>query len=75
MSDLTAPHFTNPDAARQYLERLRWGGRPVCPHCGVVGNHYALEGRAHRVGLWKCKDCRQQFSVTVGTCLSAPRSP
>jgi len=24
-------------------------------------------GQAHRKGLWKCKDCREQFSVTVGT--------
>lgn len=75
MSNLTAPHFTNPDAARQYLERLRWGGQPVCPHCGVVGDHYALEGRAHRRGLWKCKDCRQQFSVTVGTVFERSKIP
>jgi transposase-like protein len=39
----------------------------VCPHCGVVGEHYQLAGKAHRPGLWKCKDCREQFTVTVGT--------
>jgi transposase-like protein len=32
-----------------------------------VAEHYGLQGKAHRPGLWKCKDCRQQFSVTVGT--------
>ena len=32
-----------------------------------VAAHYALNGKAHRPGLWKCKDCREQFSVTVGT--------
>ncbi|HUQ12033.1 MAG TPA: IS1595 family transposase [Steroidobacteraceae bacterium] len=74
-TDLTAPHFTSPEAARQYLERLRWGGQPVCPHCGVVGDHYALLGQAHRVGLWKCKDCRRQFSVTVGTVFERSKIP
>lgn len=73
--DLAAPHFTNPEAARVYLERLRWGGNPVCPHCGVVGDHYALQGKAHRVGLWKCKDCREQFSVTVGTVFERSKVP
>lgn len=33
----------------------------------MIGYHYQLEGKAHRPGLWKCKDCREQFSVTVGT--------
>lgn len=67
MTDLTAPYFTSADKAREHLERLRWPNGPVCPHCGVVGAHYQLDGKAHRPGLWKCKDCRQQFSVTVGT--------
>lgn len=75
MTDLTAPQFTNPDKAREHLERIRWGKEPVCPHCGVVGGHYALEGKAHRPGLWKCKDCRQQFSVTVGTVFESSKIP
>ena len=62
------PHFQQPDKAREYLERLRWPeGKAVCPHCASVGEHYALKGKAHRPGVWKCRDCRQQFSVTVGT--------
>lgn len=65
--NLTAPHFTDADKAREYLEALRWPNGVSCPHCGVVGEHYQLQGKAHRPGLWKCKDCREQFSVTVGT--------
>jgi transposase-like protein len=64
---LNAPHFHDDDKAREYLEAIRWPKGPVCPHCGVVGDHYRLEGEAHRPGLLKCKDCRKQFSVTVGT--------
>lgn len=67
MTDLTAPHFTDADKAREYLEALRWPSGPVCPHCGSAGVHYQLQGKAHRPGLRKCQDCREQFSVTVGT--------
>jgi transposase-like protein len=59
--------FYSPDHARDYLEQLRWPRGPECPHCGAVGGHYALQGKAHRPGLWKCRECREQFSVTVGT--------
>jgi transposase-like protein len=65
---LKAAHFQNDEKARQYLEAIRWPNGPVCPHCGSVEKgHYRLEGKAHRPGLLKCKDCGQQFSVTVGT--------
>ena len=62
------PRFQDPVAARQFLEAVRWPKGPVCPHCGSVsGAHYALHGDAQRDGLYKCKDCREQFTVTVGT--------
>lgn len=61
------PHFQDADKAREYLEALRWPHGVVCPHCGVIGHAYKLEGNAHRPGLYKCGDCREQFTVTVGT--------
>src|SRR3990172_6551196 len=67
MSALNQPHFQSPDKAREYLEAIQWPNGPVCPHCGVIGGHYSLQGKATRPGLWKCKDCREQFTVTVGT--------
>jgi transposase-like protein len=69
--------FKNDDKAREYLERLRWPNGVVCPHCGTIGEHYQLEGKAHRSGLWKCreKDCREQFSVTVGTVFERSHVP
>ncbi|GAP65077.1 ISSpo8, transposase [Mizugakiibacter sediminis] len=74
-ADILAPQFQDADKAREYLERLRWPNGPVCPHCGVEGQHYALKGAAHRPGLWKCKDCRKQFSVTVGTVFERSKVP
>jgi len=62
------PRFQDPVAARQYLEAVRWPDGSVCPHCGSISqDHYALNGHAQRDGLYKCKDCREQFTVTVGT--------
>ena len=75
MADLLAPHFTDAEKAREYLEALRWPNGPVCPHCGTEGAHYALKGASHRAGLLKCKDCRKQFSVTVGTVFERSKIP
>ena len=55
------------DKAREYLEALRWPNGVVCPHCGVVGGHYLLQGKATRPGVYKCGSCASQFTVTVGT--------
>ena len=61
------PHFQDSEAAREYLESIRWANGVVCPHCGVIDKFYKLTGEAHRPGLYKCSDCRGQFTVTVGT--------
>lgn len=75
-SALNQRQFKNPESAREYLESVRWPNGPVCPHCGSVSKgHYALEGKAHRPGLWKCKDCREQFTVTVGTVFERSKIP
>lgn len=76
-ASLNAPHFHDDDAARAYLESVRWPDGPVCPHCGVIGNHYQLEGKKHRKGLYKCCEplCRKQFSVTVGTVFERSHIP
>lgn len=64
---INAEYFNDEKKAREYLENLRWNGKPECPHCGNTENNYKLEGKSHRKGLYKCKACRKQFSVTVGT--------
>ena len=74
-NNLQKPHFQDADKAREYLEALRWPEGPVCPHCGVAGGHYALTGKSTRPGLWKCKDCREQFTVTVGTVFERSKIP
>ncbi|MFI4939200.1 MAG: IS1595 family transposase [Burkholderiales bacterium] len=64
---LNQPQFQDADQAREYLETIRWPDGAVCPHCGSVGKHYPLQGKSTRPGVYKCSDCREQFTVTVGT--------
>lgn len=74
------PYFTDENEARLYLERVRWPNGPVCPHCGSDKEHYALKSKEGTVtharhGVWKCKECRKQFSVTVGTVFEKSHIP
>ncbi|MGH2503208.1 MAG: IS1595 family transposase [Ktedonobacterales bacterium] len=72
-----AAHFSDEDAAYELMEATRWSDGPICPHCGSVNHAYFLApksgARTTRTGkttyrrLWKCGDCREQFSVLVGT--------
>ena len=76
MSEFNKPHFQNADKAREHLEAIRWPDGPVCPHCGSISkDHYHLNGSAHRPGVYKCKDCREQFTVTVGTVFERSKVP
>lgn len=73
--NLTDPIFTDEAAARDYLERTRWPDGVVCPHCDGREKVRKLEGKAHRAGLYQCGDCRQQFTVTVGTVFERSKVP
>ena len=59
--------FKDPEAARTYLEGIRWPKGPVCPHCGGMERMHQITGKSARPGLYDCGHCRQQFTVTVGT--------
>jgi len=65
MDTLSDARFHNEDAARVYLEGLRWPHGPICPHCGVVDHAYAIKP----VGTYRCaeKECRKNFTVTMNT--------
>ena len=75
MCNLSNPIYHDKDKARVHLEAIRWPDGPICPHCGVIGNAAKLNGKAHRPGVYKCRDCRKQFSVTVGTVFERSKVP
>jgi transposase-like protein len=74
--DLTNPIFHDDDAARAYLENVLWPNGPTCPRCKAIGDRITkLAGKSTRPGVYKCKDCRKPFSVTVGTVMERSHIP
>src|SRR5688572_27183680 len=74
--NLTNPIYTDANKARVHLESIRWPNGPVCPHCGSESkDHYKLVGKTTRPGLYKCKDCLEPFTVTVGTVFERSKIP
>lgn len=74
--DLTKPIYHDDNKAREHLEHLLWPDGPVCPRCGVMGDRITkLKGKSTRPGVYKCKDCRKPFSVTVGTVMERSKIP
>ncbi|HEX2049015.1 MAG TPA: IS1595 family transposase [Actinomycetota bacterium] len=55
-------YFSDLDGATAFVAKLRWPDGPVCPSCGHREHSYLTTRR-----LWKCKACKRQFSVKVGT--------
>lgn len=89
MADLTlkdiAGYFADEAAAYERVEQIRWPDGPVCPHCGVIDHAYLLQpkggqrttstGKVSYRRVWKCGDCREQFSVLVGTIFEDSKLP
>ena len=65
--DLTNPAFTDENAARDFLEASRWPDGAVCPHCGQIDTVKPLGGKSMGPGWYFCADCREKFTVRVGT--------
>ena len=78
--DKIIAHFGTDEAARTYLEAARWPNGPVCPHCGNA-DRARIYDLAHnpakkiRAGLRECKECGEQFTVTVGTVFERSKIP
>src|SRR5271156_81896 len=55
-------YFADEQVCINTVASLRWPNGPSCPKCGH-GEHYYLATQRR----WKCKSCKKQFSVKVGT--------
>lgn len=66
--------FQTQDQAVEYLEKVRWAGKPHCPYCGStsVGRHASGDRETVR---WQCRDCARAFAVTVGTLFHGTHVP
>jgi len=57
-------------AAVEFFEQQRWGDCPACVHCGSVDVYKMVDaktGERSKRFLWRCHDCKQQYTVRIGT--------
>ena len=64
--------FPGEEAAREYFECNRWAGEVSCPHCGSLS---VAPVKDMKPMPYRCRDCRQHFSVRTGTVLAESRLP
>lgn len=55
-------YFADPDVALAFVAQLRWPNGARCVHCDSDRLSFLSTRR-----IWKCLECRKQFSVKVGT--------
>jgi len=72
--------FSTEEAAIQYFEAIRWPDGRYCPHCGNADEKriYTLTANKKskiRLGLYKCGECRDTFTVRVGTVMEDSHVP
>ena len=65
--------YPDQEACIEYLEAVRWGDSPTCPHCGSCA--VARKADGERVGRWNCHDCHASFNVLAGTIFSKTKVP
>ena len=64
--------FPDDTACAAYLERSRWPVGFICPHCGVLGDPFRFENRP---GVLRCRACRKNTGLTVGTVMERSHTP
>ena len=62
--------FKTEEACHTFLEEQRWKNGRFCPHCGTYETYKFKDGK-----LFKCQDCKKQFTVKVGTIFSDSHVP
>ena len=55
-------YFADLDTSTRFVAELRWPDGPTCPLCGSKEASYLSTRR-----IWKCKGCKKQYSVKLGT--------
>src|SRR5437879_3419528 len=56
--------------AVEFLEKQRWGSTPCCVRCGSVDVYQMKDSKTGQRSsryLWRCRDCKEQYTVRIGT--------
>ena len=64
--------FPDDAACAAYLEKARWSDGFVCPHCQAAGEPFRF---ANRLGVLRCRKCRRDTGLTVGTVMARSHTP
>ncbi len=65
-------------AAVEFLEHHRWNGSPCCVHCQSANVYKMVDdetGQRNKRFLWRCRDCKEQYTVRIGTVYEESRIP
>ena len=60
----------NEKAAVEFIEKQRWGDHPACPRCGDMNVYKMVDsktGERQKNFRWRCRGCKEQFTVRIGT--------
>ena len=63
--------FNTETACLDYITKIRWPKGFICPGCGFAAEKPSLMGR----GLFLCRRCKRQTSVTAGTLFHRTHKP
>lgn len=63
--------FASEENCLQYVAKLRWPDGFRCPACGVIAENPSLMER----GLYLCRQCKHQTSITAGTLFHKTHKP
>lgn len=62
--------FPDEQSCINYMTEIRWRDGRFCPYCGSPRVYDFKDGRTH-----KCADCRQKFSIKIGTIFEDSKIP
>src|SRR6476659_9062553 len=65
--ELSNPVYSNDEAARKHLDKVRWPHGVICPLCGSTEGARPLAGKSMGAGWYYCEDCQDKFTVRTGT--------
>lgn len=63
--------FNTKNRCYKHLEKVRWGNKPICPHC----QSDSITPRLARKHYYHCNGCNTDFTVLFGTIFEDSKLP
>jgi transposase-like protein len=72
---LSHPCYHDDEAARLTFEAIQWPNGATCPRCGLIETVAPLGGKSMGPGWYWCSQCREKFTVRVGSVMERSHIP